>query len=51
MTHFDTHNIERLGSALHYQVALAAEQAGLSLNAWIKRAVEHVPETVGADRR
>ena len=42
----------RLGSALHYQAALAAEQAGLSLNAWIKETVERAAgaaETVGAD--
>ena len=44
----------RLGSALHYQAALAAEQAGLSLNSWIKQAVEQAtgaPQTAGAERR
>ena len=44
----------RLGSALHCRASVAAEKAGLSLNSWIKQAVEQatgVPSTVRADRR
>ena len=30
----------RLGSGLHQQVALAAEESGVSLNSWIVKALE-----------
>lgn len=32
----------RLGSGLHQRVALIAAEEGLSLNTWIKQALEHV---------